>query len=137
MSPLRIETCRYTVDGTKIRTIQSADKTFPLEPREVEKLLDLSKTTILNHEDRKNPPKRGKRDTEHWGAAARLYDDQTILRLAAETAQIDIRKASETGLTELVGEDSGALLDIPWSEAEKIIEEGRKKLPAWRKQYIR
>lgn len=130
MSPLRIETERTTRDGTKIRTVQSASRTFPLIPSETRDLLGLSESGVRSHiypEERHRL--KGQRETSFTHYTT-LYDDRTLLRIAAETTMTDEKleaKRHASGLTQLVGKDKSALLDIPWEEAEKIIEQASKE----------
>src|SRR5258708_32907213 len=104
MSPLRIETLRTTPDGIQIKTVQSADKTFILEPKGARELLGASQTVLNYHAS--NVPRKYSHG-HRW--ANRVYDDQTLLRIAAETDKLEVRPHKKTGKTELVGTESRAL----------------------------
>jgi hypothetical protein len=125
MSPLRIESRYFQADGVSVIEIKEKAEGFPVGPAEAGKILGLPRTTLFRYDGpdvTRESVMRGNKTDD-----VRVYSDEALLRIAIETGRADIRPDLKGGLTVLSTEESVALVNIEWSQAQDAMGEHPKR----------
>lgn len=118
MSPRRIEHSHLLPDGSIFTWTREHPNGFPVGPTDAEKIVGISRTTLLRHSDDIGVPlQRGGRGPL---GKERMYSDAHLIKLASRTRHAALYCDAESGLAQLETEETITLLDIPFQEALEI-----------------